>query len=68
MLTKRRIGRNQTHSRYMIFQMAEVAVPRDLFAAILAQIGRLAIIGTEVGPKNSNLVVGASEGGRQYNA
>ncbi len=24
-----------SHSRYVIFRMAEVAVPRDLFAAIL---------------------------------
>ena len=29
------------HSRYVVFQMAEVAVPRDLFGAILARIGRL---------------------------
>lgn len=30
------------HSRYVIFQLAEVAVPRDLFAAIRARIQRLA--------------------------
>jgi hypothetical protein len=30
-----------THSRYVIFQMDEVAVPRELFAAILQQIRRL---------------------------
>jgi len=30
------------HSRYVIFQLAEVAVPRELFAAILARIQRLA--------------------------
>jgi hypothetical protein len=30
------------HSRYVIFQLAEVAVPGDLFAAILARIRRLA--------------------------
>jgi hypothetical protein len=30
------------HSRYVIFQLAEVAVPRKLFAAILARIQRLA--------------------------
>jgi len=29
------------HSRYVIFQLAEVAVPRQLFAAILERIGRL---------------------------
>ena len=29
------------HSRYQFFQMAEVAVPRKLFAAILERIGRL---------------------------
>ena len=27
-----------THSRYVIFQMAELAVPRDLFARILQRI------------------------------
>src|SRR5262245_48456361 len=30
-----------THARYVIFQLAEVAVPRQLFAAIVARIGRL---------------------------
>ncbi len=30
-----------THSRYVIFQMAEVAVPRWLFRAILERIRRL---------------------------
>jgi hypothetical protein len=29
------------HSKYVIFQLAEVAVPRQLFAAILERIGRL---------------------------
>ena len=29
------------HSRYVFFQMAEVAVPRKLFAAILDRIQRL---------------------------
>ncbi len=29
-----------THSRYVIFQMAEVAVPRELFAAILDRVQR----------------------------
>ena len=27
------------HARYVTFQMAEVAVPRELFAAILERIG-----------------------------
>jgi hypothetical protein len=31
----------QSHSKYVIFQLAEVAVPRRLFAAILERIGRL---------------------------
>ncbi len=31
------------HSRYVIFQMAEVAVPRELFAAILERIQRLGV-------------------------
>ncbi|MBN2563868.1 MAG: transposase [Phycisphaerae bacterium] len=30
-----------THSRYVIFQMAEVAVRRKVFAAILERIQRL---------------------------
>ena len=29
------------HARYVIFQLAEVAVPRELFAAILERIARL---------------------------
>jgi hypothetical protein len=29
------------HSRYVFFQMAEVAIPRRLFAAILERIRRL---------------------------
>ena len=29
------------HARYVVFQMAEVAVPRKLFAAILDRIQRL---------------------------
>ena len=39
-----KIGAKVTrHSKYVTFQMAEVAVPRQLFAAILERIGRLAI-------------------------
>jgi len=30
-----------THAKYVVFQLAEVAVPRALFAAILDRIGRL---------------------------
>ncbi len=30
-----------THSRYVVFQMAEVAVPKRLFRAILERIRRL---------------------------
>jgi Transposase DDE domain group 1 len=29
------------HGRYVVFRLAEVAVPRSLFAEILRQIGRL---------------------------
>jgi len=29
------------HSRYMIFQLAEVAVPKEMFAAILGRIRQL---------------------------
>ncbi len=32
-----------THSRYVIFQMAEAAAPRDLFAAILQWIGQFGV-------------------------
>ncbi len=31
------------HSQYVIFQMAEVAVPRELFAAILERIQRFGV-------------------------
>ena len=31
------------HSKYVTFQMAEVAVPRDLFAAILDRIQRFGV-------------------------
>ena len=30
-----------THAKYVIFQLAEVAVPRKLFGAILGRISRL---------------------------
>ena len=30
-----------THAQYITFQLADVAVPRQLFAAILERIGRL---------------------------
>ena len=29
------------HAGYVVFQLAEVAVPRELFAKMLARIGRL---------------------------
>jgi hypothetical protein len=39
-----KIGAKATwHSKYVFFQLAEVAVPRQLFAAILERIGRLAM-------------------------
>jgi hypothetical protein len=34
-------GRMVRHTRRIIFQLAEVAVPRELFAAILERISRL---------------------------
>jgi hypothetical protein len=34
------------HSRYVIFQLAEVAIPRELFAKILGRIQRLALAPT----------------------
>jgi hypothetical protein len=30
-----------SHAKYLVFQLAEVAVPRPLFAALLERIGRL---------------------------
>ena len=33
-----------THARYVIFQMAEVAIPKRLFRVILEWIRRLAIL------------------------
>ena len=39
-----KIGAKVTrHSKYVMFQLAEVAVPRHLFAAMLERIGRLAM-------------------------
>ncbi len=32
------------HARYVTFQMAEVAVPRELFAQILGKIDRLRLV------------------------
>ena len=32
------------HSKYVIFQLAEVGVPRQRFAAILGRIGRLRLV------------------------
>jgi Transposase DDE domain group 1 len=32
------------HARAVTVQLAEVAVPRELFAAILARIGRLRVV------------------------
>lgn len=34
-------GLSQLHARQVVFQMAEVAIPRELFRAILQAIGRL---------------------------
>jgi hypothetical protein len=30
-----------SHAKYVVFQLAEAAVPRELFAALLERIGRL---------------------------
>lgn len=37
------------HSRYVIFQMADVAVPRTLFCKILARIRRLMLVAISSG-------------------
>lgn len=34
-------GRIVRHARHILFQLAEVAVPRDLFAHILERVNRL---------------------------
>ncbi len=36
-------GKVARHAKYMTFQMAEVAVPRELFAAILDRIQRFGV-------------------------
>jgi hypothetical protein len=33
-----------SHTRYIVFQMAEVAVSQNMFAAILGRIGRLRLL------------------------
>jgi hypothetical protein len=33
-----------SHAKYMVFQLAEVAVPRQLFAALVERIGRLRLV------------------------
>ena len=38
------------HARYVTFQLAEVAVPRNVFAAILARIRRFAAISPRSAP------------------
>ena len=38
------------HSRYVIFQLAEVEVPRNIFEAILAPLRRLAVISPKPAP------------------
>jgi hypothetical protein len=30
-----------SHAKYLVFQLAEVAVPRQVFAAIVKRIGRM---------------------------
>jgi hypothetical protein len=38
------------HARYVTFQLAEVAVPRSLFAAILERVRRFAAVAPRAGP------------------
>ena len=38
------------HSKYVTFQMAEVAIPRKLFHAILRRIGRLRLVTARASP------------------
>ncbi len=37
-------GRIVRHARLIVFQLAEVAVPRELFAAVLERITRLCLV------------------------
>ena len=39
-----------SHAKYLVFQLAEVAVPRHLFAAIVERIGRLRLAVTTEKP------------------
>jgi hypothetical protein len=40
--TKAHIGAKVvSHAKYLVFQLAEVAVPRQLFSALVERIGRL---------------------------
>ena len=41
---RRVVAKVVSHSKYVIFQLAEVAVPRQLFAAILERIARLRLV------------------------
>lgn len=50
-----KVGRLTTrHTKYMTFQMAEVAVTRNIFAAILDRIARLDLA-TASGVRNAGL-------------
>jgi len=42
-----------SHSGYVIFQMAEVAVPKELFVAILERIGRLWLLADFDAPRDT---------------
>ena len=33
-----------SHAKYVVFQLAEVAVPRQVFAAMVKRIGRLQLV------------------------
>jgi hypothetical protein len=38
------------HARYVTFQLAEVAIPRGLYRAILHRIRRFAVTASRAGP------------------
>ncbi len=46
---KKIVAKVVRHSRYVIFQMAEVAVPRALFCEILERISRLTLVAVTPG-------------------
>jgi hypothetical protein len=45
-----------SHAKYLVFQLAEVAVPRKLFAGIVERIGRLRLAPDRAGRRQHRLL------------